>query len=236
MGCTPSKKAMELEHVGELADAEVMVTADPDWASNGTYRVILPSGRSVKVGASLGKLSDDVGGAVILRIEEGGLFHQWNRSNPSITFEIGHIITEADGATGYNEILQRLGSPGAVKLLVQSVPPMQNWSSDASDSGSIDSASSSVSVRLFTHRRGRKVEDVFACLDEVSAGSCGVSECCVCLADVANDAKLVQLRCGHACHVGCASTWLLGPSGRCPLCLTTAFDSDKFSITRAPLI
>jgi hypothetical protein len=242
MGCTAGKKPIDIvEHAGGAATVEVEMTAtaNPDQAIDGIYHVTLFSGRGLKVGANLGKLSE--GGAVIVSIEEGGLFHQWNQSDPTITLEIGHIITEADGATGYYDILQRLSSPGDVKLLVQGTAQgsaaCHDWSSDTSESAeSTTSTVSSSKVRLFSHRKRGKVEEVFACLDEMSAGDLGVSECCVCLADVPDDAMLVPLRCGHAVHACCASPWLLGSTGRCPLCLKTAFDSDNLNIMRENVV
>jgi hypothetical protein len=239
MGCASSKnvKDDEVEAVGDLPEVEPKVTsmADPDWASNGMYTLTISNHQGATVGVSLGKLSE--GGAVVLSIDKGGLLHQWNKHyspskrSSSITLEIGHIIMEADGATGYDEILQRISSPGIVNLVVQGAT--QDWASNSSET---ESTGSRVSVRLFSHRRSNISEDVFAQLDEVAAGACEVTECCVCMAEVPVDAKLIQLRCGHACHAECASGWLLSAAGRCPLCLTTAFDHESMTIIRVPVV
>lgn len=55
-------------------------------------------------------------------------------------------------------------------------------------------------------------------LPRITAKDCGVSECRVCLTEVAPTTVLAKLPCGHAFHPGCISKWLTQCKNTCPLC------------------
>jgi len=181
------------------------------------------------LGAALGNNEE---GAVVVAVEEHGLFEDWNRAHPEQALRPGVIITEVNGVSGYWSILEEIQKPGALAMKVSSRPPRNagaNWLREIEEMGARFRKQGGVNTSSFMLRLQPKDTNTnspaFSSLPTVRAGDCGVDRCAICLDDVGPEETLVQLPCGHAFHSLCAARWLSeggrnGCSKRqcCPLC------------------
>ncbi|CAK0864610.1 unnamed protein product [Prorocentrum cordatum] len=183
-------------------------------------------GRGDVLGAGLGNTDK---GAVIVDIQEHGLFDLWNRAHDLPPLRPGLIITEVNGSTGYWDILGELQRPGLLSIRVSAEPPWNagpNWFQEITEMGKTLQETTWGGNRPFMVRLEQDgAGDQFSSLSTVRAGDCGVDQCAICMDDVAPDESLVQLPCRHAFHALCAARWLTQPGGhsrgkrqRCPLC------------------
>jgi hypothetical protein len=189
-------------------------------------------------GAALGNNEE---GAVVVAIEDHGLFGVWNRAHPERALRPGVIITEVNGATGYWSILEEIQKPGALAMKVSRRPKNAgaNWLRDIDEMGTRFRSQGGVNTSSFMLRLQPNDKNssgpAFSSLPTVRAGDCGVDQCAICIDDVGPEETLAQLPCKHAFHSLCAARWL-AESGRagggkrqcCPLCcrrVTSAPDS-----------
>jgi len=238
MGCRLSADALLAGAVGEDSDGWVCearhVGADLPGAKGSAataaavpredFRLRLHRGKSDYLGASLGNTEK---GAVIFDVQERGLLHRWNLTNPDKMVRPGFIITEVNGVTGYWPLLDEVKKPGVLSMVISATPPRNagpRWFEEIEEMGKSfekQQTSGQTNHSPFMIRLG----GAFSSLPTARAGDCGVDQCAICLEDVDADEHLVQLPCRHAFHSICAARWLTeagshaqGKRQCCPLC------------------
>ncbi|KAI9021121.1 hypothetical protein DFJ74DRAFT_671968 [Hyaloraphidium curvatum] len=67
-----------------------------------------------------------------------------------------------------------------------------------------------------------------------TVGTLNVPSCPICLEPFEDGDELRTLRCGHELHTSCVDPWLLGRSGRCPVCRGDNRNPDAAPPPEAP--
>lgn len=199
------------------------------------FTVTLEKKPGDKLGIGLGSTR---AGAAIFSIKAGGLLDKHNQGveEESQVFP-GCIVLEVNGKMGYWAIFEEITKLGTFVITVTNQAPAgvsDSWFQEIADLGKeMEARGSPFMLRLRPdHPDGTTAS--YSSLPTVRAGDVKVDQCAICLADVGEDAKLMQLPCGHCFHLHCAGRWLTegarnAPGKRqcCPLCCRRVTDDAK---------
>lgn len=188
-------------------------------------RVAVQKGREARLGSRLVclELPPRASDLVLTAIKDSSIIDRWNKANPSSEVMVGDVLVEVSGITEPMAMLNKLTNFTEAELVFHRSPARDKvWTDQVArlcemadrESGQAENAQRGC-VRSIDGGRG------FHFSGTVRAGDVGVDCCSICLENVEDGERLVQLRCGHAFHCSCIARWMKQQGSRCvcPLCI-----------------
>ncbi|CAK9013504.1 Probable E3 ubiquitin-protein ligase XERICO (RING-type E3 ubiquitin transferase XERICO) [Durusdinium trenchii] len=153
------------------------------------------------------KISTSEDGLFIQELQDSPSLAKWHQEHPAPRCQIqpALAILEVNGKEDSEEIFDQFRTATLVEMTLSSVMTLSQQQNFA--------------IAAKRDRKEKELAAVGELLHAVDGATAG--QCSICLDEMQQDSKVVQLSCGHVFHKACVKKWLLTKRMTCPLCKQT---------------